>query len=1104
MKWKIILPVAGILVVLVIITTLFSSIRFTAYTGFLFHERITVAASGLKKFIADCKSNTRIASVTAAANKNIINAIKEQDVKKIALLLQNSLDLYHVDFFVVTDKTGMVLSRTLLETSGDSIINQSCIQEAVNGNVYTCIEKSPHTEASIRTGAPVFNENGELIGVVSAGIRLDSNKTLEDLKDHYNTDFSLIVNSTRVATTISMNGEYITGTELNPYMTNRIYTEKKEYFGNVDILGKNYSTFYWPFLNEKGEVFAIIAAASSNDKFIQERNIMLGSIILIGVSGLAASILVLLLIISRITKPVNRLTYLVSEVTNGNTNVDIDRTAASKDEIGLLTLDIYSLVGVIKMILSDLSHLTVDMNNFSNTDIKIDTEKYSGSYREIIKGIMKLAGSVSMMRKTMAAMDYLDTMITVVDLDYNLLYVNRITADAYGINRENYIGKKCYKTIKNLDRPCNFCQLPGLLTKKDEYPFVDYDNLLDETSGIYIGGKAALIRWIDGAQVFFNSFKDVTPKIKYQEQLRRAMMDAKAASVAKSAFLANMSHEIRTPMNSIIGFSELALDNEVTPITREYLSIIQESGKGLLQIINDILDISKVESGVVELETIPFELNELLNSCRSITMPRAIEKNITLQFYAESIKGRKLLGDPTRLRQVLLNLLSNAVKFTDAGSVKLSVVIYSETENSVTLRFEVQDSGIGMTGDQLRKLFEPFVQADISTTRKYGGTGLGLAIAKNIVELMGSELEIKSEPGTGTAIAFVLTFNTTDTIDDKTVEEVNAVRKLDKPTFEGEVLVCEDNVVNQRVITEHLTRVGLKAEIAENGQEGIDKVCSRIDKGVKPFDLILMDIHMPVMDGIEATPKIIKLGTGTPIVAMTANIMVEEREMYSTLGMHDYIGKPFTSQELWRCLLKYLKPVAFRNVPNHEDQQEDYDAKLQMELKSDFVKSNKNRFEEIKSAIDTGDIKLAHRLVHTLKSNAALIGKALLQNAAAEVEAALKNGENRATETQLYVLQSRLAIALDELVSYLSKIPSRLQPEKDSGFNADEARELIEKLEPLLRNRNPECLKMIDALKMIPGSEEVIRQMDDFSFGEAAETLSGLKEKLEASHWTVQ
>ena len=569
------------------------------------------------------------------------------------------------------------------------------------------------------------------------------------------------------------------------------------------------------------------------------------------------------------------------------------------------------------------------------------------------------------------------------------------------------------------------------------------------------------------------------------QELETALEKAQAASRAKSEFLSNMSHEIRTPMNSIMGFSELAVEEAVHPKTREYLGRIMDNAKGLLQIINDILDISKIESGNMELENIPFDLHELLTTCKSIVSPKAIEKNINLHFYAEPSFRKKLYGDPTKLRQVLINLLSNAVKFTEAGKVSLITYIEHETEDTITLRFEIRDSGIGMTPEQISRVFEPFTQADVSTTRKYGGTGLVLAITKSILDLMDSGIEIESAPGEGTQISFTVTIHTVGA--EMEIPDLDrSAGDLDRPTFEGEVLVCEDNKMNQRVIVEHLSRTGLSVEIAENGLEGIEKVSRRAAEGEKPYDLIFMDIHMPVMDGLEAAQKIIGSGSPTPVVAMTANIMTEDRELYKELGMSGYVGKPFTSQELWRCLLLYLKPLSFTEAEEGEDE-------LQNLLKAEFVRSNQQKFEEITGAAVAGDITLAHRLAHSLKSNAGQIGMLALQAAAAEVEASLKNGAYKTTEAQMGVLQKELALVLEELKPYDASPAD--QAGTASEADPEKARAVFEKLEPLLKSGNPECLNLIGELRAIPGSGELIMQIEDFYFSAAEKTLAELRSK---------
>ena len=489
------------------------------------------------------------------------------------------------------------------------------------------------------------------------------------------------------------------------------------------------------------------------------------------------------------------------------------------------------------------------------------------------------------------------------------------------------------------------------------------------------------------------------------------------ASKTKSSFLANMSHEIRTPMNSIMGFTELALDSENSTKTQNYLCKIQANAEWLLQIINDILDISKIESGKMELEKIPFDMHDLFSSCRSLVMPKAIEKGIMLHFYAEPSVGKKPLGDPTRLRQVFVNLLSNAIKFTNIGMVKMHSEILDTTDKNITMRFEIKDSGIGMTPEQIERIFDSFAQAESGTMRKYGGTGLGLAISKNIIEKMGGKLLVESNPGIGSKFTFVLTFDTIDYTEEEKFEKKVILNEIERPTFEGEALVCEDNIMNQQVICEHLSRVGITPFVADNGKSGVDMVKERLRNNKKMFDLIFMDIHMPVMDGFEAATEISNLKVDVPIVVMTANIMYDEKEVYKAHGMPDCVGKPFTSQELWRCLLRYFKPIYKEGAEDEPEKENrlDSDPEFYKSLLDLFIENNQNKHTDIVKALSEGDVKLAHRLAHSLKGNAGQIGKTKLQKVAAEVERLLKNEKNLASEELLDSLCNELGNVINEL-----------------------------------------------------------------------------------------
>ena len=694
--------------------------------------------------------------------------------------------------------------------------------------------------------------------------------------------------------------------------------------------------------------------------------------------------------------------------------------------------------------------------------------------------------------------DSVSDLIFCKDTDLNYTRCNKSLLKYFGVKEEDVIGQDDLSGLKvPFEAAAEYKAMDREVINENKiFTYEEYVPSADGVSRLFETNKVPLL--LNGRPIgVMGIARDITE--------RKAMEEAaQDANRAKSSFLAHMSHEMRTPMNSIIGFSELALDGEVPQKTKEYLNLIIDNSKWLLQLINDILDISKIESGNMKMEQIPFDLHEIFIACKTLIAPKAIEKNIDLFFYAEPFVGKMLIGDPMRLRQVLINLLSNAVKFTEKGTVKLAAVIITDengfdpNDEHCTLRFEIKDTGIGMKSEQIEQIFKPFTQADVGTTRKYGGTGLGLTITKNIIELMGGKLNIESEPGVGTKINYEITFTTTD-LEDETLRIENIVSTIKKPLFEGDILVFEDNNMNQRVIVEHLRRVGFNVELAENGQEGVEIVRRRIEKGMNPFDLIFMDIHMPIMDGIEATPKITELGVETPIIAMTANVMIEDVELYKKIGMKDHIGKPFTSQLLWSVLLKYLKPVSFADDKDHESEQDDDNFYNQM--RSDFVKGNKNKYREIIAAVEAGDAKLAHRLAHTLKSNAGQIGMADLQKISAEVEAALKNNAAMPEEKLMNLLNEELAKTLDELKPYIIiKNSGEERPEINAAdFDAEKARGTLEKLEPLLKCGSPECLKYVGQLRRIPGSGALIEQIEEFNFDVAVDILVNIKKKMEVN-----
>jgi CheY-like chemotaxis protein len=368
---------------------------------------------------------------------------------------------------------------------------------------------------------------------------------------------------------------------------------------------------------------------------------------------------------------------------------------------------------------------------------------------------------------------------------------------------------------------------------------------------------------------------------------------------------------------------------------------------------------------------------------------------------------------------------------------------------------------------------------------------------------MGGNLHVTSEPGVGSTFSFELEFETLDA--DDSISKHAEAAMIEKPSFDGLVLVCEDNPMNQQVICEHLERVGLQAEVAENGFIAVKMVEDRMRNGLKPYDLIFMDIFMPVMDGMEAASKITAMETGTPIVAMTANIIASEIENYKKNGMSECVGKPFTTQQLWRCLLKNL---ASAKVGDEVGAQALSDDTLQEKLKLSFVRNNQNKYPEIAEALTAGDMKHAHRLVHSLKSNAGFLGKTELQKTAAEIESILKD-EGIPSAEKMSTLESELKSVLEELKPLMDEhadkerqesAEKRPEPAERNLPDTEQAKALFAKLEPMLKSRNSESLALLGDIRSIPGAEELARQIEKYNFKLAAQTLAELKKRMDVTN----
>lgn len=501
-----------------------------------------------------------------------------------------------------------------------------------------------------------------------------------------------------------------------------------------------------------------------------------------------------------------------------------------------------------------------------------------------------------------AIINSVDAMVLVSDFNSNVIFCSPSVERMLGYTEEEIMGDNWWKLTYENEHEAN-------KVKESIHNYV-YFHIKDFTdiSKRKIRTKNGDYKWIEWQlsrglnDTYISIGTDITNRVATELELKEAKDTAEKSLKVKDEFLANMSHEIRTPLNAVIGFTDLLLETELTIEQREHLETMRNSGEILLSLINNVLDLAKLDSNKVEIEEISFNLHKSLYEVVKLMNLKAKEKKIGLELEIQPDVPEFVLGDPTRIGQILLNLIGNAIKFTDEGSVKISVKSVKDEENESNVYFEIRDTGIGIVSNKISTVFGVFTQAKSDTSRIYGGTGLGLAIVKKLVFLLNGEIKAQSKFGVGSIFKMTIPFKKDLTKISKGQKEDNS---LENTNLNFKILLVEDNKTNQLLAKTRLERWNCSVDIANNGIEGVKKVQKSM------YDIILMDIQMPIMDGYEAT-KIIKNDLTTqvakiPIIAMTAYTSKKDINRALEVGMNDYIFKPFKKEELLLILKKYGK-----------------------------------------------------------------------------------------------------------------------------------------------------------------------------------------------------
>jgi signal transduction histidine kinase/FixJ family two-component response regulator len=909
------------IIALVVFLNVFLSLRFIHYSNSLVEEKFNVNTKGLIDFLDDSKANSKTAAVSMANNPKIIKAIRESNTRELLQILTPEHALYRINYFTVTDSSGMVLARTYSpEHMGDSILNQQSISDALNGKIASYFESGTFAQVAVCTGAPVYDTGGRIIGVVSAGIKIDSDLDAENLKEIFNSEIAVFFGDKRIATTTTKNGHSVIGPRLDPVIAEIVIGKKQAYSGEINISNERYKSFVMPLLDPRNEAFAALSLCMSMTELRTDTRLS----IFVGIIVCLTGILVLSFLLLQNSREKQRL------------RITVERRTAELKKQRLLSEELEELN---KTIRNQAAQIQEEIRETKRRDKLLQTVNLTASTMLATNNDEKFEDSIvrsmELMGNCVAAGHVCIMKNEVIDGQRFFVYQYKWFDDSCEAGQRDIEGTKVpYSDIPEWDTKF-------LRGECINGPIASLPQEARKFSGCCNKMKSILVIPIFIQSHFWGlmSFSNCTGDYIFSDKetsilrsggllitnalLRNEMVQKILdANQAKSVFLANMSHEMRTPLNAILGLSELSLEaDRLNEEDYANLEKINNAGMTLFSIVNDILDISKIEAGRFELILVEYDIPSLINDSVTQSILHKGEKPIQFILSIEDALPSKLYGDELRIKQIINNLLSNAFKYTKEGAVELCVGSAREG-GTVWIDIIVRDTGDGISNDNLSKLFEDYAQINAKANRRIMGTGLGLPITKKLVEMMGGSISVESEYGKGSVFTVKLPqkYVSEAVIGPEVANNLRNFhhyeqkRKQDSKLARislpyARVLVVDDMANNLDVAKGLMKPYGMQIDCMTSGPEAIEAIRNELPR----YSAIFMDHMMPGMDGIEAVSKIREIDTdyakNIPIIALTANAISGNEEMFLSKGFQSFISKPIELGHLDAVIRRWVRDI---------------------------------------------------------------------------------------------------------------------------------------------------------------------------------------------------